>query len=264
MPDHAAGYCIRTQPKGNGCVALSSRAVLSDGQLFVVVNQKVSLQRISFKRSFGVLKAVQRGSACKGSPEVLLLTRAAHDEAMAMLFERSDLPMQAHATSFSALLIHHSTSHPETHPSQGSQAGPADSIGRDRPLHPARKTSLGHLIATPGGTPSKGSSNVDAKRRLGFGIDSDKPGGSKGRGGISKNRSTACTAWSVVLPAHWVMPVWLAMVAAGATVAGQEEMGWVAQAQGRPSFPADFPDTAAGAAWLRRMHAEAAAADSKR
>ena len=74
----------------------------------------------------------------------------------------------------------------------------------------------------------------------------------------------ACTAWSLVLPVHWVMPVWLALVAAGATVAGREEMRWVVQAQGRPSFPHDFPDTAAGAAWLRQLHVEAAAAAQKR
>ena len=77
-------------------------------------------------------------------------------------------------------------------------------------------------------------------------------------------KDLACTAWSVILPAHWVMPVWLAMVAAGATIAGQEEMTWVAQAQGKPSFPEDFPDTAAGATWLRTLHSEAAEAASKR
>lgn len=58
--------------------------------------------------------------------------------------------------------------------------------------------------------------------------------------------------------------MWLAVVAAGAFVAGQEEMGWVAQALGRPSFPADFPDTMAGADQLRREHTEAAAADAGR
>ena len=49
--------------------------------------------------------------------------------------------------------------------------------------------------------------------------------------------------WSLILPAGWVPPAWLALAFAGVKPAGQREWRWAHTAQRRPFFPHDFPDT---------------------
>ncbi|KDD74874.1 hypothetical protein H632_c1018p1 [Helicosporidium sp. ATCC 50920] len=55
----------------------------------------------------------------------------------------------------------------------------------------------------------------------------------------------ALSGWSICLPAGWVSPFWSALVAAGMTVAGQQEWRWMHTARGVPFFPADFAGTSA-------------------
>lgn len=40
--------------------------------------------------------------------------------------------------------------------------------------------------------------------------------------------------WSIVLPASWVMPIWLALVFAGSRAVGIREWHWAATDQVRP------------------------------
>ena len=51
--------------------------------------------------------------------------------------------------------------------------------------------------------------------------------------------------WSLVLPAGWVPPFWLALAFAGCRPVGQREWHWLHTLQQRPFFPADYPDTQA-------------------
>jgi len=63
--------------------------------------------------------------------------------------------------------------------------------------------------------------------------DSDPPG--------------SCTSgWSIILPAGWVKPFWMALVMAGAHAAGLREWEWYCAEAGLAAFPRDFPDTRAG------------------
>jgi len=46
-------------------------------------------------------------------------------------------------------------------------------------------------------------------------------------------RGAATGGWSLVLPARWVMPVWQALVFAGARAVGLREWHWAAVDQAR-------------------------------
>ncbi|GFR41548.1 hypothetical protein Agub_g2262, partial [Astrephomene gubernaculifera] len=70
--------------------------------------------------------------------------------------------------------------------------------------------------------------------------------------------------WSMVLPARWVMPVWLALTFTGARPMGQLEWRQVAAHWRSPCFPYDHPFTPAGEKYNRGRFAELVAAASKR
>ena len=61
-------------------------------------------------------------------------------------------------------------------------------------------------------------------------------------------KGSSGAAWSLVVPAGWVSPLWHALAFAGCYAAGLREWHWAATAMGMPSFPNDFPDTPAAAA----------------
>ncbi|KAK9798520.1 hypothetical protein WJX73_006734 [Symbiochloris irregularis] len=63
--------------------------------------------------------------------------------------------------------------------------------------------------------------------------------------------------FSLILQSRWVLPMWRAFTFAGSVrVCGQREWRWAASALMHPSFPWDYPDTAAGAAELEVQDAE--------
>ncbi|KAG2482861.1 hypothetical protein HYH03_018251 [Edaphochlamys debaryana] len=85
-------------------------------------------------------------------------------------------------------------------------------------------------------------------------------GGNGGGGGAAAETG----GWSVVLPAGWVMRVWLALAFTGVKTAGQVEWRWIAAHLGTPSFPHDHPHTPAGAAHAAQLRAEAEAEAQRR
>ena len=58
--------------------------------------------------------------------------------------------------------------------------------------------------------------------------------------------------WSLVLPAGWAPPFWLAAAFAGCKPAGQREWRWLYTLQGQRSFPWDHPDTSAYTATMQQ------------
>eukprot|EP00884_Botryococcus_braunii_P020904 jgi/Botrbrau1/7498/Bobra.0095s0034.1 len=52
--------------------------------------------------------------------------------------------------------------------------------------------------------------------------------------------------WSLVVPAGWIPPLWLALAYQGATPAGLLEWGWISRQQECLRYPEDYPDTQAG------------------
>jgi hypothetical protein len=70
--------------------------------------------------------------------------------------------------------------------------------------------------------------------------------------------------WSLVLPAGWVQPFWLAAAYAGCKPAGQREWRWLHRLQGRPFFPLDFPDTPAYSAAMSQLQQEQLEAAARR
>ncbi|KAL0019086.1 hypothetical protein WJX79_007648 [Trebouxia sp. C0005] len=83
------------------------------------------------------------------------------------------------------------------------------------------------------------------------------------RQGSCRKRPQPC-GWSLILPAHWVLPFWQALIYRGGNVAGQREWGWVSQQLGIPNFPQDFPDCPAGADLAKLLAAEQDAAQQKK
>ncbi|EFJ45760.1 hypothetical protein VOLCADRAFT_93949 [Volvox carteri f. nagariensis] len=72
------------------------------------------------------------------------------------------------------------------------------------------------------------------------------------------------SGWSLVLPAHWVMPVWMALAFTGARPTGQSEWRQLAAHFRTPCFPYDHPYTPAGVRLNRGLAAEMAATASQR
>ncbi|GIL49298.1 hypothetical protein Vafri_5674, partial [Volvox africanus] len=70
--------------------------------------------------------------------------------------------------------------------------------------------------------------------------------------------------WSLVLPARWVMPVWTALVFAGARPTGQSEWRQLATHFRTPCFPYDHPYTPAGMRHNREALAKMSDAASRR
>ncbi|KAG2426616.1 hypothetical protein HXX76_012931 [Chlamydomonas incerta] len=70
--------------------------------------------------------------------------------------------------------------------------------------------------------------------------------------------------WSVVLPARWVLPFWLALVYQGGRAAGQQEWRQLHSHWRAPCFPYDHPYTPAGAALAAARRAELATAAAAR
>ncbi|KAL0040408.1 hypothetical protein WJX77_006269 [Trebouxia sp. C0004] len=83
------------------------------------------------------------------------------------------------------------------------------------------------------------------------------------RQGSCRKRPQPC-GWSLILPAHWVPPFWLALIYRGGNVAGQREWGWLSQQLGIPNFPQDFPDCPAAADLAQLLAAEQGAAQQKK
>eukprot|EP00899_Mesostigma_viride_P007548 jgi/Mesvir1/16795/Mv15164-RA.1 len=69
--------------------------------------------------------------------------------------------------------------------------------------------------------------------------------------------TTGNSVWTLVVPAGWATRLWVALVLAGAHAIGLRERRWVAVEMGAPSFPMDFPETAAHAAWVEQQRKEA-------
>ncbi|PNH08143.1 hypothetical protein TSOC_005340 [Tetrabaena socialis] len=70
--------------------------------------------------------------------------------------------------------------------------------------------------------------------------------------------------WSVVLPAGWVGPLWLALAFTGARPTGQSEWRQLAAHSQVPCFPYDFPYTPAGERYGRERFQELAAEAARR
>ncbi|PRW59356.1 DEAD box RNA helicase isoform B [Chlorella sorokiniana] len=70
--------------------------------------------------------------------------------------------------------------------------------------------------------------------------------------------------WSLIVPASWVPPFWLAAAFAGCKPAGQREWRWLHTLQGQPCFPWDHPDTAGHAALMEQQRLQRQLALAKR
>lgn len=53
--------------------------------------------------------------------------------------------------------------------------------------------------------------------------------------------------YTLIAPAGWSLPLWLALIHLGARAAGRTEWGWLARRAGAATFPEDFPDHLAAA-----------------
>lgn len=70
--------------------------------------------------------------------------------------------------------------------------------------------------------------------------------------------------WDVVVPAAWASDVLQALVLCGGRPGGFENVDRLLLEQGRPAFPRDWVDTAAGREWHARRHAKDLEADLRR
>lgn len=75
---------------------------------------------------------------------------------------------------------------------------------------------------------------------------------------------TCPAGWSLIVPAGWVPPFWLAAAYAGCKPAGQREWRWLHRLQGQPCFPWDHPDTAGHAALMAQQQMQRQLALAKR
>lgn len=72
------------------------------------------------------------------------------------------------------------------------------------------------------------------------------------------------TGWSLIVPAGWVPPFWLAAAFAGCKPGGQREWRWLHTLQGRPCFPWDHADTAGHAVLMAQQQMQRQLALAKR
>eukprot|EP00898_Chlorokybus_atmophyticus_P003392 jgi/Chlat1/4053/Chrsp26S04107 len=77
-------------------------------------------------------------------------------------------------------------------------------------------------------------------------------------------RESYCAGWSVILPAGWAMPFWMAFVMTGARPIGLVERRWLAKEVGTRAFPYDYPDTIAYAEYHQEEAQRAAATEDRK
>lgn len=64
----------------------------------------------------------------------------------------------------------------------------------------------------------------------------------------------AAIGWDIIIPDHWGPSIWRALIFAGATAVGIEEVDRLQLLSAQPSFPRDYPDTPAGVEfWAARL-----------
>ncbi|KAJ9106265.1 hypothetical protein QFC21_001410 [Naganishia friedmannii] len=69
----------------------------------------------------------------------------------------------------------------------------------------------------------------------------------------TEQSNTAVHGFTLIAPAGWGMPIWQSLVFTGSLIAGLKERRYQHLEAGRPSFPDDYPHTAAGKAyWASR------------